>query len=1071
MRSFILMVFYACVFKDSVGKSGDVTVGVLLPWTGSWPIGSRIAGAISIALEKINNNDTLLPNRTLTFVWNDTQCSAKMCLSEIVDLWRGIPNLHAFIGPGCDVACEPAGLLASSWRIPMISWGCASPILSDDKEYSTFVRTTGPYWKTGPMIIAVMEHFNWQRVAILSSTEHVWQLTSHVIKLDLQDHGIDISVFHSFDPGSENITGREKDEHRDVLTNAMYESRILILCASGGDVRDLMLYAFDLNMINGDYVFLTIDLLAESKIGANTWMGNDGRDFEADYAFNAVLNIHIRSPDTDEYYAFEDEVRKKLKDPPFYYELPDDVSVEVHAGALHDAVILFALALHDEIESGGDGLDGFSVAMRMRSRSFEGISGLIKIDAQGDRDPDYALQDFKGHEFEDFADYHSYDNSFTIRDGFSVIWPGNSTTAPKDHPLCGWDGELCPDNTKMITLAVSCTLGGVIAICCLTFYLCYRRAKLAAELSAFDLWKVDYNEIVFQTFKNSGLRIRSASRIHSSAQTLSKSGGGRASPDRSDTMTLSGYTQMFIQVGVFKGQYVALKKINKKSIEITPSLLLEFKIMRDLQHENLNQLVGACIEPGNICLLTRYCKKGSLQDVLENENIRLDDNFKMSIATDICNGMVFLHASPLRSHGRLKSSNCVIDSRWVCKITDYGMGEFRDGEDTNESESEHIVNTRLLWTAPERLRYPEVGYYGTQKGDVYSYGIILSEIFTRGGPYSSQSFIEPKEIIDLVKEGIDPPFRPLVPRNTCKPALLDLMKKCWAEVPHERPTFEHIRRDLNRTNGGKTVNIVDNMITMMEKYADHLEEIVEERTAQLNEEKKKTDELLYRMLPRSVADDLKTGNTVRAETFEEVTVYFSDIVGFTKIASESSPMQVVDLLNDLYTTFDDIIEHHDVYKVETIGDAYMCASGLPVRNGSRHAAQIANMALKLLSSLLTFEIRHLPNVQLQLRIGAHSGPVVGGVVGLKMPRYCLFGDTVNTASRMESTGLALRIHLSSTTARILLKEGNFILEERGEISAKGKKPIKTYWLLGRTDMEIPLPSLTRAASPSDHTFK
>lgn len=191
---------------------------------------------------------------------------------------------------------------------------------------------------------------------------------------------------------------------------------------------------------------------------------------------------------------------------------------------------------------------------------------------------------------------------------------------------------------------------------------------------------------------------------------------------------------------------------------------------------------------------------------------------------------------------------------------------------------------------------------------------------------------------------------------------------------------------------------------MMEKYTNNLEALVDERTDQLMIEKKKTEALLYEMLPRPVAEQLKRGHKVEAENYDCVTIYFSDIVGFTAMSAESTPLQIVDFLNDLYTCFDSTVENFDVYKVETIGDAYMVVSGLPIRNGDEHAAEIASMSLHLLDSVRKFRIKHRPNEQLKLRIGIHSGPVCAGVVGLKMPRYCLFGDTVNTASRMESTG-------------------------------------------------------------------
>lgn len=197
---------------------------------------------------------------------------------------------------------------------------------------------------------------------------------------------------------------------------------------------------------------------------------------------------------------------------------------------------------------------------------------------------------------------------------------------------------------------------------------------------------------------------------------------------------------------------------------------------------------------------------------------------------------------------------------------------------------------------------------------------------------------------------------------------------------------------------------------------------------------------------RPVAKRLTRGDGVEPESFDLVTIYFSDIVGFTAMSAESTPLQVVNFLNDLYTVFDQIIKGYDVYKVETIGDAYMVVSGLPIRNGDKHAGEIASMALDLLSAVKMHTIAHRPNETLRLRIGIHTGPVVAGVVGLTMPRYCLFGDAVNTASRMESNGEALKIHISAQCKEALDKLSGYVVEDRGLVLMKGKGQVRRFIL-------------------------
>ncbi|XP_033351701.1 uncharacterized protein LOC117234512 isoform X1 [Bombus vosnesenskii] len=504
----------------------------------------------------------------------------------------------------------------------------------------------------------------------------------------------------------------------------------------------------------------------------------------------------------------------------------------------------------------------------------------------------------------------------------------------------------------------------------------------------------------------------------------------------------------------YNGDFVQLKELpTQGTFELKSKTMDVLAMIHGLRHENLNPLIGCLNEPTRPCLVYEYCSRGSLEDVLVQDEIKLDWSFRLSFLTDLVRGMRYLHGTPVRVHGYLTSRNCVIDARWVLKVTDYGLPVFH--------EAQNIVPPAktardLLWTAPELLRQPNLRKKGTQAGDVYSFGIIMQEVVVRGEPFCMLA-LSPEDIIEKVMKP-PPLIRPSVSKGAAPPEAINIMRQCWAEAADMRPDFNDVHDLFKKLNHGRKVNIVDTMFQMLEKYSNNLEELIRERTEQLDMEKKKTEQLLNRMLPSSVAEKLKLGMPVDPEEFREVTIYFSDIVGFTTISAHSTPFQVVDLLNDLYTCFDATINAYTVYKVETIGDAYMVVGGCPVRIPD-HASQIATMALDLLHQSGKFKLKHLPNTQLRLRIGLHTGPCCAGVIGLTMPRYCLFGDTVNTASRMESTGAPWRIHLSQVTRDRLIQAGGYQIEYRGRTEVKGKGKMPTYWLLGKQgfDKELPKP--------------
>ncbi|KAL5963139.1 Atrial natriuretic peptide receptor 1 [Taenia solium] len=512
---------------------------------------------------------------------------------------------------------------------------------------------------------------------------------------------------------------------------------------------------------------------------------------------------------------------------------------------------------------------------------------------------------------------------------------------------------------------------------------------------------------------------------------------------------LSPDKQVFSYTTIYKGNVVALKTLPYHRVDLTNELLAEVNRVKDLNYDHICHFVGACIEPQHLCLVYEYCPKGSLKDVLEDEQIKLDWMFKFSLMQDICRGMIYLHHN-LGPHGKLKSSNCMVDSRFSLKITDFDLHLLRGPPPPPKDSTTYYRNQ--LWTAPELLRqYPNHGELrGTYKGDIYSFAIVAQEIIYRKGAFYRPDISDPEAIVERVKSS--PPFRPLLEvseEGGCTADLVGLIQNAWAEEPSVRPDFTTIKLSMRKFNeGGDTDNLLDNLLSRMEQYANNLEDLVAERTEQYLVEKRKVEDLLYSILPKSVASQLIRKQSVKAESFESVTIYFSDIVEFTSLSADSTAIQVVELLNQLYTLFDSITVRFDVYKVETIGDAYMVASGLPQRNGNQHAKEVARMAIEFLKSMSTFIIPHRPDRELKLRIGIHSGPVCAGVVGVKMPRYCLFGDTVNTSSRMESNGEPKRIHISRTTMSILRTFGTFIMSKRGLVEMKGKGKMETYWLHG-----------------------
>lgn len=223
-----------------------------------------------------------------------------------------------------------------------------------------------------------------------------------------------------------------------------------------------------------------------------------------------------------------------------------------------------------------------------------------------------------------------------------------------------------------------------------------------------------------------------------------------------------------------------------------------------------------------------------------------------------------------------------------------------------------------------------------------------------------------------------------------------------------------------------------------------LYDIEQAHLREIQAERERADRLLLNILPETIAEKLKQGEEIIAESFADITVMFADVVDFTHWSASRSPAQLLEVLNNVFSTFDQLAEQYSLEKIKTIGDEYMVAGGVPIPR-SDHAEAIANLALNFMDAF--YKLKSIQHEGLQLRIGINSGPVIAGVIGTKKFIYDLWGDTVNTASRMQTHGHKGSIMVTSATYEHL--KDQFVFADKGLVEIRSKGPMRTYILKGK----------------------
>uniref|UniRef100_A0AAY4C691 guanylate cyclase n=1 Tax=Denticeps clupeoides TaxID=299321 RepID=A0AAY4C691_9TELE len=975
-------------FLSPGSQAAVFKVGVVGPWSCDPQYAKALPAAAARLAVGRINRD---PSLSLGVVFDYVILEEDCETSKALARFLGYyTRASAFIGPANPGYCDAASMLGKSWNKAVFSWACVGYDLLDPRSHPTFAHTTP---LPTLVLLAFMHHFRWAHVGIISSPEDYWVETASKVANALRSHGMPVGIVVSIGNDSASLLFLSL---RNVLM--LFLNFVVILCMHsvliGGQAQKRVLeMAQDMHLTDGSLAFVPYDTLLYSlpyRSGASPDLHNNSKLLRA---YDAVLTITVQS---EEGLAFNQAYQEAMVRGELHGVVkPQQVSPLF--GTIYNSILFLAHAMQG-VRNSGEWLSGGNLARRAGNLAFQGFSHHVQSNGSGLGLLSYVVLDTDGLSWELHPTHRvEMENNMVRYLGHPIHFPQG--VSPSTDSSCWFShGTICT--------------GGNDNFYTIFFYLHYIHIPLSTR-----------RRIIQQ-------------RLTRGPEKL--------------LLTLADVT--FINPSLMAARLKDFSVIGHDCHDLMKCTTVRFFQMKDMRQENVNPFMAFFHDCGVFAIVTEFCSRGSLEDLLINEHVKLDWMFKSSILLDLIKGMRYLHNRKV-CHGRLKSRNCVVDGRFVLKITDYGYNNVLEAQRFPYVEP---PPEELLWTAPEILRGPCPGLQGSLPADVYSFAIVMQEVVLRGPPFCMME-LSAHEIIQRLKK--PPPLcRPLLLADQAPLECIQLMKQCWNEQSEKRPAFDEIFMQFKNINQGKKTNIIDSMLRMLEQYSSNLEELIRERTEELEVEKQKTEKLLTQMLPPSVAKALKLGSTVEPEHFESVTLYFSDIVGFTTISANSEPIDVVDLLNDLYTLFDAVICNHDVYKVETIGDAYMVASGLPVPNGNRHAAEIANMSLDILSAVGTFKMKHMPDVPVRIRIGLHSGPCVAGVVGLTMPRYCLFGDTVTTASKMEATGVPYRIHIHNSTVRILrtLKMG-YKVQLRGMTEIKGMRTEETYWLIGREGFTKPLP--------------
>lgn len=394
-----------------------VTLLVILPKDDKYMFSiNRVRPAIDYALRSVENNASLLPGFTFNVTYRDSDCG-NQALFSLVDAAVKRQRPDAVLGPVCEYAAAPVARLASHWSLPMISAGAlATGFVHKADEFSYLTRVAPAYSKMGEMVHAMFRYHKWSRALLLYSDDNVERncyFTVEGVHAAFKDDGYHMAV-HNFDEA-------KHVDVEDIVHSIQNKERVVIMCASSDTVRNIMLAAHRQGLTKGDYVFINIELFNSSSYGDGSWRRGDKHDVEAKQAYSSLQTVTLLRTVKPEFEKFSMEVKSSVQK----LGLTEVDYVNMFVEGFHDAIILYALALHELVKSGFSQKDGEKVVQRMWNRTYEGIAGQVSIDGNGDRYGDFSvigMTDLEAGTQEVIGDYFGIEGNFELRPNLKTLW-------------------------------------------------------------------------------------------------------------------------------------------------------------------------------------------------------------------------------------------------------------------------------------------------------------------------------------------------------------------------------------------------------------------------------------------------------------------------------------------------------------------------------------------------------------------------------------------------------------------------------------------------------------------------